>query len=360
MPKRSIDDTRARQAIANLLATAESSSQRTPRAFGYARVSHSNSFKRDNSLPGQRERIEGYFEQKLQPKGIQLAGIYDDGTNVSAYRTQFWCRPAGKRIMAEIKPGDHLILDKVDRIWRSISDFTFLMERLDQLQITVHIVNFLGESIQNNSPMGKFVIKQFVLIAELESEIKSERIREGLQRQRMAGNHASRFCPCGARMVRYDDATKVSGRAHRLEWCKRTRAWMKHLKSLIEDPDDTFMQACEKFEHFLAKQQKRKVRELHEWEYVARKTWRKWWHYECAYLYLGVTEPSLVPPVPIVDEAWRQYQREWSARTGRGNAFTNHSIATPMELWKAAFQATGNPRFRAILDAGAKEAERRN
>lgn len=137
------------------------------KAYGYARISHIDGHRKGESVESQYARISAFYESKLKDDGIEWGGILDDGTNISAYRTAFALRPAGKKLLSMMNRGDHLVVDKVDRLWRSMADFVDLMRLLERKKITIHIVNFLGETISSTSAMGDFMLKMCVLMAEL-------------------------------------------------------------------------------------------------------------------------------------------------------------------------------------------------
>lgn len=286
----------------------------TPTAYGYGRVSHLNSLEKAESLPAQENRIQNYYETRLAAEGIQWGGCDTDGTSVSAFKVMFHCRPAGKRIMAKLQPGDHLILDKVDRIWRSLNDFIRLMEKLESKGVTVHIVSFLGSSIQNNTPMGQFMLKQFVLMAELESTIKAERIKEAINIARIKGRRTGSFVPYGCRIVKAPHPENPKRTISNLHWCEQQRTIMAEIVRLLDDERLQWDQAHDKIEAFIAKVERRAIRSLQRQASDRKQTWPNMYAYETAYRYLGVRDPSQIPKRDVIREAARQYKRERANR----------------------------------------------
>jgi DNA invertase Pin-like site-specific DNA recombinase len=281
---------------------------RTPIAYGYARVSHVNSLEKGESLPAQSERITAYYDSALKPLGIDWGGVYDDGTNISAFRVPFHARPAGRKLVEILKPGDHLVLDKVDRIWRSIDDFVYIMQRFKEKNINIHIVNFLGATIQNNTPMGDFILRQFVLIAELESTIKSERIREALARKRNAGGKANYQVPAGCKI----EFRMVNGREERfLVWCEKTRHFMDYLVRLIDDKGLQWKQTTNRVMDRYTKLNLRQVcADYSDNKEAFLRSLRRMYLYEVAYRYLGITDPAQIPSREIIFQAARQHRRQ--------------------------------------------------
>ncbi len=81
------------------------------------RVPDDKQWVKNNSVPEQQGRIERYFQYKLAEQGVEWGGIECDDRAISASKRDFSLRLAGKRLMAVLRPGDHLIIDKLDRRW---------------------------------------------------------------------------------------------------------------------------------------------------------------------------------------------------------------------------------------------------
>ena len=290
-----------------------------PIAYGYTRVSHALSFQKGESLPAQRDRIERYYNMNLAPQGIGWGGTHNDEKNISAYRVQFTHRPAGRKLMDLMKPGDHLILDKPDRIWRSMRDFVNLMHKLENLDITVHIVSFMGISFTNSSPAGKFMLQQFVALAELESAVKSERITQALDVNRSRARHASCALP-GTKLVTSKDR-KQNGKHYRnLVWDDDERELMDFILNcwhkIYTEKNYNWRESTHEIEEWLAKREGRDPRKLND-RWHEDKRWAYLCRAERAYRYLGVREPSQIPKRVQLSEAARQYRREYMHKLGR-------------------------------------------
>lgn len=94
--------------------------------YGYRRVSTKSQAKDGNSLEAQ--------EAALKAAGAQK--IYSDAfTGTKSHR------PELDKLLEVIQPGDTLIVTKLDRIARSASQGTGLIEALLKKDIIVHILN---------------------------------------------------------------------------------------------------------------------------------------------------------------------------------------------------------------------------
>lgn len=135
--------------------------------YGYDRVSTLKQSKDGNSLEAQRELLE--------KSGAQI--IYEEkftGTKID--------RPEMDKLLSVLKPGDTLMVTKLDRIARTIAKGSELIEGLIDKGITVNILN-LG--IMDNTPASKLVRNIFLAFAEFERDMIVERTQEGKEIARL-------------------------------------------------------------------------------------------------------------------------------------------------------------------------------
>src|SRR5947208_16957921 len=87
-----------------------------------------------NSLAAQREACEAYIRSQQHEGWVSARYRYDDG-GFSGGNLE---RPALQRLLAEIRTGriDILIVDKVDRLTRSLADFARLVEIFDAQDVS--------------------------------------------------------------------------------------------------------------------------------------------------------------------------------------------------------------------------------
>lgn len=135
-----------------------------------------------NSLDAQRESGENYI-RSLKHEGWEvIADGYDDGGFTGGNME----RPALRRLMADIEAGkvDCVVVYKVDRLSRSLLDFSRLMEVFDR-----HHVTFVSVTQQFNtaSSMGRLVLNVLLSFAQFEREIISERTRDKIAAARRKG-----------------------------------------------------------------------------------------------------------------------------------------------------------------------------
>lgn len=101
-----------------------------------------------------------------------------------------WDRPVLTRILDEIlRPGDTLVVWKLDRLARSVRQLTTTIEDLKKRGIAFQS---LTEAIDTNTPTGMLVFHLMGSIAEFERELIRERSREGLKAARAKGRFGGR------------------------------------------------------------------------------------------------------------------------------------------------------------------------
>ena len=129
--------------------------------YGYARVSTKGQAKDGNSLEAQ--------EKALRESGANE--IYVDafiGTKTD--------RPEFDKLMDKIQKGDTLIVTKLDRFARSMTQGSELVSDLIEKGIKVYILNI---GVMDNTPSSKLIRNVFFAFAEFERDMIVERTMEG-------------------------------------------------------------------------------------------------------------------------------------------------------------------------------------
>ncbi len=103
----------------------------TVRCALYTRKSSEEGLEQDfNSLDAQRESCEAFVRSQKHEGWTALEEMYDDG-GISGATLQ---RPALTRLLADIEAGqiDAVVVYKVDRLTRTLSDFVKVVEIFDR------------------------------------------------------------------------------------------------------------------------------------------------------------------------------------------------------------------------------------
>mgnify|MGYP001821112796 CR=1 FL=1 len=126
-----------------------------------------------NSLDAQRDACEAYIRSQRHEGWELHLDHYDDG----GFSGGNIDRPALKQLLADLKSGqiDIIVVYKIDRLSRSLSDFVRLVEVLDK-----HAVSFVSVTQQFNTStsMGRLTLNMLLSFAQFEREVTGERIRD--------------------------------------------------------------------------------------------------------------------------------------------------------------------------------------
>ena len=135
-----------------------------------------------NSLDAQREAAEAFITSQRHEGWVVLPEKYDDGGFTGGNME----RPALKRLLADVEDGkiDTVVVYKVDRLSRSLLDFSRLMEVLDRKGCSFVSVT---QQFNTTHSMGRLTLNILLSFAQFEREIISERTRDKMSAARRKG-----------------------------------------------------------------------------------------------------------------------------------------------------------------------------
>lgn len=125
------------------------------------------------------------IRQEILMKDLGVERVYMDKASGKS-RTG---RPQLEAMMDFVREGDVVIVESISRFARSTRDLLTLVE-----QLTEKGVGFVSqkESIDTNTPQGKFMLTVFGAMAELEREQTLQRQRDGIAAAKAAGKYKGR------------------------------------------------------------------------------------------------------------------------------------------------------------------------
>ncbi len=129
--------------------------------FGYARVSTKTQARDGNSLEGQ--------TQALKDAGAEE--IFED-----AFSGTKMDRPEFEKLRLKLRKGDTLIVTKLDRLARSVSQASGLITELIDQGVTINVLN-LG--ILSNDSMNTLLRNILLAFAQFERDMIIQRTQEG-------------------------------------------------------------------------------------------------------------------------------------------------------------------------------------
>src|SRR5271166_4151303 len=88
-----------------------------------------------------------------------------------------------------VRKGDTLVVTKLDRLARSISDLVRIIETLEEKRATLRI---LAMNLDTDTPTGRLLLNLVGSVSQFEREIMLERQREGVARAKAEGKYRGR------------------------------------------------------------------------------------------------------------------------------------------------------------------------
>src|SRR5256886_12350693 len=117
-------------------------------------------------LDAQREGCEAYAASQRAEGWLLVPDRYDDG----GFSGGTLDRTALKRLLADIEAGkvDVVVVYKIDRLSRSVMDFSRLVEVFDKHQVTFVSVT---QSFNTTTSMGRLTLNVLLSFAQFEREV---------------------------------------------------------------------------------------------------------------------------------------------------------------------------------------------
>jgi DNA invertase Pin-like site-specific DNA recombinase len=145
-----------------------------------------------NSLAAQREACLAYIESQRHEGWRALENVYDDG----GYSGGNIERPALTRLLADIEARriDAVVVYKVDRLTRSLTDFAKIVERFDAQGVSFVSVT---QQFNTTSSMGRLTLNVLLSFAQFEREVTGERIRDKIAASKKKGMWMGGGLPLG-------------------------------------------------------------------------------------------------------------------------------------------------------------------
>jgi DNA invertase Pin-like site-specific DNA recombinase len=113
-------------------------------------------------------------------KRARCSHIYED-KGLSGVSSK---RPALARCLRTLRPGDTLVVWKLDRLGRSLRDLIAMLDDLRARGVKLHS---LTEAIDTATPTGRAMWQMIGVLAELERSLISERTRAGVKAAQRRG-----------------------------------------------------------------------------------------------------------------------------------------------------------------------------
>ncbi len=138
--------------------------------IGYARVST-------------RQQSTDRQQVDLLAAGVRRDDLYVDH-GVSGARAS---RPEFDRALGALIAGDTLVITTLDRLGRSTQNMLAFADELRGRGAGLRVLNLGGGDVDTATPMGSMVFTIMAALAQMEHEIKRERVTDSISKRREAG-----------------------------------------------------------------------------------------------------------------------------------------------------------------------------
>ena len=145
-----------------------------------------------NSLDAQREACVAFIQSQKHEGWRVLPTQYDDG----GYSGGTLDRPALKRLLADTEAGqiDAIIVYKVDRLTRALSDFAKLVEIFERRGVSFVSIT---QQFNTTTSMGRLTLNVLLSFAQFEREVIGERVRDKIAASKKKGMWMGGMPPLG-------------------------------------------------------------------------------------------------------------------------------------------------------------------
>jgi DNA invertase Pin-like site-specific DNA recombinase len=144
--------------------------------IGYARVS----------------KADGSQAHDLQTDALIRAGIDPQAIYTDAASGKRDDRPGLDSCLKALRPGDTLVVWKLDRLGRDLKHLVNLVDTLTSREVGLRVLAGQGAAIDTTTANGRLVFAIFAALAEFERELIVERTKAGLAAARARGRKGGR------------------------------------------------------------------------------------------------------------------------------------------------------------------------
>jgi site-specific DNA recombinase len=183
------------------------------RCLIYTRKSSEEGLEQDyNSLHAQREACEAFIRSQAGEGWRLIKTAYDDG----GYSGAGMERPGLQQLLTHIRDrlADTVVVYKVDRLTRSLTDFTRIVELFDARGVSFVAVT---QQFNTTTSMGRLTLNVLLSFAQFEREVIGERIHDKVAASKRKGIWMGGVLPIGydvrerKLVVNHDEAETVRG-----------------------------------------------------------------------------------------------------------------------------------------------------
>lgn len=144
--------------------------------IGYARVS----------------KADGSQSVDLQHDALVAAGVASERIYEDRASGAQDDRPGLEACLRALRPGDVLVVWKLDRLGRTLTHLVGLVRDLSEREVGLRVLTGQGAEIDTTTPAGRMIFGIFATLAEFERDLIRERTLAGLAAARARGRKGGR------------------------------------------------------------------------------------------------------------------------------------------------------------------------
>lgn len=164
----------------------------------------------DNQIKACEEYVRIHLIQDEEEKNIQIEAYKDEGISGKDIKS----RQEMLRLISDVEQGkiQILICYRLDRVSRSVKDFSELVTKLEDYGVSFISVN---ESFDTRTPMGRAMMYIASVFAQLERETITERIVDNMYALAKTGRWLGGMTPLGFDSVKVQDIDEIGRKRSR-------------------------------------------------------------------------------------------------------------------------------------------------
>jgi len=132
------------------------------------------------------DQIAGYEAQVRDLKNAGADQIYKEQVSSVGQRDKL------EAALQYVRSGDTFVVTKLDRLARSTAHLLKIVDRLEERDVSLRILDFGGSEVDTKSATGKLMLTMFSAMAQFEREMMLERQREGIEKAKKAKKYKGR------------------------------------------------------------------------------------------------------------------------------------------------------------------------
>lgn len=137
-------------------------------------------------------KSDGSQTTDLQRDALLAAGVDPDHLYEDRASGKKEDRPELASCLKALRPGDTLLVWKLDRLGRDLRHLVNIVHDLTAREVGLKVLTGQGAAVDTTTAQGKLVFGVFAALAEFERELISERTKAGLTSARARGRKGGR------------------------------------------------------------------------------------------------------------------------------------------------------------------------